>query len=195
MVEENLGLVGWVLKRYNFRHDLDDLYQEGVLGLIEACKKYDKNKGVKFSPYARHHINRAIVDHILQFSTPLSINPVVMSEALSVRRGEKQAKETWSRIPAALKAWDLKRVTPVEFTREICVYDGGSQGVENREFIEYLRQHIPHEQVWADVHGLNGECLTKREVGRRMGVSGERIRQLVARADEKVKEIVGGMRD
>jgi RNA polymerase sigma factor for flagellar operon FliA len=42
--------------------DYDDLYQNGVIGLMDAVKKYDHSKGVPFTPYARFRIRGAILD-------------------------------------------------------------------------------------------------------------------------------------
>lgn len=61
LVEENIDLVGFTLNRYfrNFRdkfpYMVEDLYQEGSIGLFDAAKKYDKNKG-KFSTIATKYI-------------------------------------------------------------------------------------------------------------------------------------------
>lgn len=61
LVEDNIKLVGFVLKKYftNFRdkfpYMVEDLYQEGCIGLFEAAKKYDEKKG-KFSTIATQYI-------------------------------------------------------------------------------------------------------------------------------------------
>lgn len=54
MVEENLGLVIHVLKRYNrdLRYEWDDAYQYGCMGLVEAVRNYNPEKGAAFSSFA-----------------------------------------------------------------------------------------------------------------------------------------------
>lgn len=53
LVEENLGLVWNVVKRFLGRgHESEDLFQIGTIGLIKAIDHFDTNFQVKFSTYA-----------------------------------------------------------------------------------------------------------------------------------------------
>ncbi len=46
--------------------DLDDLVHAGVLGLFDAVAKYQADKNVAFSSYAKHRIKGAILDSLRQ---------------------------------------------------------------------------------------------------------------------------------
>ena len=46
--------------------DLDDLVHAGVLGLFDAATKYNPDKKVAFSSYAKHRIKGAILDSLRQ---------------------------------------------------------------------------------------------------------------------------------
>lgn len=46
--------------------DLDDLVHAGILGLFDAVTKYDPDKQVAFSAYAKHRIKGAILDSLRQ---------------------------------------------------------------------------------------------------------------------------------
>jgi len=46
--------------------DLDDLVHAGVLGLFDAASKYNPDKQVAFSSYAKHRIKGAILDSLRQ---------------------------------------------------------------------------------------------------------------------------------
>ncbi len=46
--------------------DVDDLFHAGVLGLFDAAVKYNPDKQVAFSAYAKHRIKGAILDSLRQ---------------------------------------------------------------------------------------------------------------------------------
>jgi RNA polymerase sigma factor for flagellar operon FliA len=46
--------------------DVDDLIHAGILGLFDAADKYDNDKNVAFSAYAKHRIKGAILDSLRQ---------------------------------------------------------------------------------------------------------------------------------
>lgn len=53
LVQENLGLVGSVVKRFENRGcDREDLFQIGSIGLMKAIEKFDFSYEVRFSTYA-----------------------------------------------------------------------------------------------------------------------------------------------
>lgn len=50
------GLVGSVIQRYTRYFDRDDLYQVGMLGLVNAWNNFDSSQNIKFSTYAYYYI-------------------------------------------------------------------------------------------------------------------------------------------
>ena len=53
MIEENIGLVHSIAKRFTGRGvDYEDLFQTGCIGLIKAVDNFDESKGYRFSTYA-----------------------------------------------------------------------------------------------------------------------------------------------
>ncbi|MBM3783558.1 MAG: FliA/WhiG family RNA polymerase sigma factor [Acidobacteria bacterium] len=70
IVLENLPLVKAIAVRVHenlpVHVDLDDLVHAGILGLFDAATKYDPDKMVSFSSYAKHRIKGAILDSLRQ---------------------------------------------------------------------------------------------------------------------------------
>lgn len=66
ILDQNYKLVASMVKRYECQskykanYDLDDLMQEGMLGLMTALDRFDPDKGYMFSTYAMHWIRQAI---------------------------------------------------------------------------------------------------------------------------------------
>ncbi len=68
LLDQYANLVHYVTRQvYKFDtplYDYDDLYSVGYLGLMDAAKKYDPSRGVKFSTFAVPRIRGAITDEI-----------------------------------------------------------------------------------------------------------------------------------
>ena len=85
LIEHNLKLVISVAKRYyNGCHgvlELEDLIQEGNIGLITAAEKYNPDKGFKFSTYATCWIKQGILRCLNNQSRTIRL-PVHVVEAI-----------------------------------------------------------------------------------------------------------------
>lgn len=51
-IKENSNLVYSICSKYRNYADIEDLYQEGIIGLIKAYRNFDPGYNVKFSTYA-----------------------------------------------------------------------------------------------------------------------------------------------
>lgn len=179
--------------------DLEDLEQEGFLGLYDAVAGYDPDREVKFLTYAQKWIRQKIVRYIQDNRSSLRI-PVHVQEKLTVFRRfcasfqmEYGRKPSEAEIAAGL-GLTLEQVR--ERKKNACMaalasLDSpvtGTDGSENaalQEFIpsagsmaEDAEEKVQHEQLcrvlWECVDSLPGR---QAEVIRRRYQGGETLRQ------------------
>jgi len=88
LVESNMRLVINIAKSYRNRTiPLEDLIQEGAIGLMQAAERFDPEKGFRFSTYATHWIRQSIGRAIDNKSKAIRL-PAHVSQSL--RRIERE---------------------------------------------------------------------------------------------------------
>ena len=90
MVNANLRLVVAIAKRYHGQGvDMDDLIQNGNMGLMKAVERYDPEQGFRFSTYATWWIRQSITRAMADTGRIIRV-PVHMVEAINkVTRTER----------------------------------------------------------------------------------------------------------
>ncbi len=82
LIEANFKLVLWIAKKYGWTNvPMDDLVQEGNIGLMKAADKFDGQKETKFSTYATWWVRQSIVRSLGNDSRTVRL-PVHVHEAV-----------------------------------------------------------------------------------------------------------------
>jgi RNA polymerase primary sigma factor len=100
MINANLRLVVSQARRYQgLGLPLEDLVQEGMLGLIRAVEKFDWRRGFKFSTYGTLWIRQAIQRGLQNSGRTIRIPVHVAQRQVKVRKAEAQLSASLSRDP------------------------------------------------------------------------------------------------
>jgi RNA polymerase primary sigma factor len=183
LVEGNLRFVVSCAKRYR-GHGVAfiDLIHEGNLGLMEAAQRFDPGRKVRFISYAVWWIREAMM-HVLADQTRAFSFPPKLFARLGGRGDDLSlSAPTRADAPGVLgDAMADERLTPVE--------DALIRRAELERLAAALGDLDRRErQVVRLRFGLgDDEPRTLQEIGDRLRLSRERVRQIEARATEKLR--------
>lgn len=230
LVAANLRLVASVARKVALSKGsstaglaLDDMVQEGSVGLIRAAEKFDAGRGYKFSTYATWWVKAFIMRSITTQSRSIKVPSSVVDEYARIRKKyeslrveginnpteEAVAKELG--ITTAKLRFVVNVVTRVPTSLDLSLSpdrDAGSRTLgeliegdddiegrlvkemQDKELDLALKECLrPLERAVIRLRfGLDdGQPRTLKETGNLLGLSKERIRQLIYKALPKMK--------
>lgn len=150
LVQRNLRLVASVARQYiGTNWPIEDLVQEGNIGLIRAAQRYDPTRGIRFSTYAvwwiRQAIQRGLADYAALIRLPVhqhaTVSKVIRTRQRLVRQLER--KVTPDEIAAELKVPRTKIEEALALARDTLSLDRLVQQNNDSEttWLGYLPDH------------------------------------------------------
>jgi len=222
LTEANLRFVVSIAKQYaNQGVALEDLINEGNVGLIRAAKGFDETKGCRFITYAVWWIRQAILQALAEQSRIVRLPLNRVGELYKMGRAARELGHTLGRNPTTneiaeeldVSRGDVEGMMSIHSTHlslDSPVYEGSDKTFQ--EMISDDDDVPPDEAVvqtamkrsvegMLDIldmrertiiqlfFGINTDRRhTLAEIGRTMGISRERVRQLKNRAISKLYE-------
>ena len=124
LIKSNLKLVVSIARKYvNNGLSLDDLIQEGTLGLMSALEKHDTWYGTRFATYAKYWIKQSIQRAIMDQGSLIRL-PVHFSEDIDkIERSQRVLEQQLGREPSVDEIAEHQKMS-AEKVRELQKFSG-----------------------------------------------------------------------
>lgn len=169
---ENERLIYLVLRDMKLLRKQEMYYDVGMIGLVKACRTYDKEKGYTFSTYAYKVIKHEILRELKKENTEIrksNKNTISLNTLLSFDGNEEITLQ--DKIPD-----DFNLEEHIE-TKE-----------ENEKLYTMIKTLTKKEQETICLYyGIGCKSLNGREIAEKLGVSRELIYKRKERALEKLR--------
>jgi RNA polymerase sigma-32 factor len=192
LIRAHLRLVITIARSYRFSgHDVRDLFQVGVVGLLLALEKYDPHRGVRLSSYAGNWIhakilqflwdNRRLVRASTRQRPPKTPSPKQDAAATALRRHLRTPERD---LDLPLRASDDQRP-------DVLVEDAELRARLRASVTVFAARLAPRDRAIFEGRFLAEEPPTLQALATRFGISRERARQLETKLLDRLRAHVG----
>jgi len=220
LVRRNLKYVVTVANKYRgCGLSLQDLIEEGNIGLIQAAKRFDGGRHIKFITYAVWWIRQAIMHSLAEQSGTVRLPIKQAGKLYKIERKYKALTQELEREPTTsevaedlgysvedienimrayrthlsldtpLRDDDVTQYLDLLENPDYIPYDDQIMKESLHEKVDDMLKHLSkrEEQILRMRFGFNGETRTLEDIGKEIGLSRERVRQIEKRAKARLK--------
>ena len=206
LINANLKFVITVANKYRVpRIALEDLINEGNIGLIKAAHRFDETRGFKFISYAVWWIRQSILQFISERGRIIRLPSNVAGAISKMKKQSDALEQTFEREPTMEELAEVMEITEEEAEN---LFRHGVQTVStdqpvNEDERTALRDLLtsddnrPEAQITIPEREANiiryyfgiglERPLTLEEIGDSMNLTRERVRQLKERAIHRLR--------
>jgi RNA polymerase primary sigma factor len=189
LVESNLRFVVSYARRYRgCGVSILDLIHEGNLGLIEAARRFDPSHNVKFISYAvwwvRQAMMHAMSDQARAFSIPAKLLATLGREAVDVSLSDPAGPARRDGHP--LQLGDVLAVDQASVADDLIHQDDLNELADALRGLDGKEREVVRLRFGLE----DDEPRTLQEIGDRLHLSRERVRQIESRAKSKLRQSV-----
>jgi len=191
---------------------LDDLVQAGMIGLLEASRKFDESKGASFETYAGIRIRGSIVDELRKGDwAPRSVHRAAREISDAIRQLEmEKGRDVTDREVAEFMGMDmdeyygamqdamscrlfsLDELVEEEYKNPVGAgtpYEGVQQNAFRKDLAEEIDALPERERLVLALY--YDEELNLKEIGEVLGVSESRVSQIHSQATMRLRSRMG----
>lgn len=186
---ENENLVYSIINKYTYYFDKDDLYQVGMIGLMDAYDHYKEDKNTKFSSFAYFYVLGKVKEYIRK-SNILKVSRELVKINTSVEKARDYLTQKLGSIPtdddiALFLEIDIKQIEEAKEasnlvtsldseTEEVNLYDrvGYTEKAYSEDILDLkteIEKLSPFEQKL--IIKRYSEGLTQSEVSKQLGIN------------------------
>ena len=175
LVEDNQGLVYHlamkVFRRLPVRQDLDDLVGYGMIGLVEAAKKYQPKRGIEFTTFAYPRINGAIYDGVskLSWMSRSRYKRLMKLKAQAEEEGDTETSDRVSEDMMGVSSLDPETVQAIVSDEQETAETNAVRDEEHR-LLSQLIEKLPNREKRL-ITMIYIEGLTLQDASERIGIS------------------------
>ncbi len=219
LVKRNLKYVITVANKYRgCGLSLQDLIEEGNIGLIQAAKRFDPSRKVKFITYAVWWIRQAILHSLAEQSGTVKLPIKQVGKIYKIDKEQSALSQRLDREPTrdevaqglGYRVEDIESImrayrthvsldTPLREddstpylelleSPDTIPYDDQIMQKALRKKIDQLLKNLSEreEKILRMRFGFDGDTKTLEEIGKEVGLSRERVRQIEKRAKARL---------
>lgn len=120
LIKQNEKLIYSIINEYSNYLDKEDLYQVGVIGIINAYKNFKKEKGVKFSSYAYMYILGEIKKYLRENRT-IKINKDTSSLCSKIKKAKNLLEQKLMRTPSNKELCDFLSIDELKLEMALSI--------------------------------------------------------------------------